>query len=215
LHKEGNHERVAAVLRFLLEGMRKTALNLWPVMPDASRAMLEQLGLQSDPLQINAAEDLDDWETMKFGVCVASKSNLFPRREFSAPEPEKEKPAPAKQPKVKSDDAKQDLVEFADFARLDLRLGTIVSVERVPKADRLYAVEVDLGEDKPRPIVAGLAEHWSQEELLGRQVVVVANLKPRKLRGRESQGMILAVTSEDRMALLGASHTLPAGSKVS
>src|SRR5438105_9219862 len=79
-----------------------------------------------------------------------------------------------------------------DFARVEMRVGTVVSAERVPNADRLLRLEVEIGEPEPRQIVAGIAAYYTPEELLGRRIIVVANLEPRKLRGLESNGMLLA-----------------------
>jgi len=91
----------------------------------------------------------------------------------------------------------------------------VVSVTPVPDADRLFLVAVDLGEMTPRQVVAGLAEYFRPDELTGRQVVVVANLKPRKLRGYVSHGMILAVRTEDGMQIVTASGPVAPGSRVS
>ena len=86
-------------------------------------------------------------------------------------------------------------IQFDDFSKLDLRIGTIVAAEKVEKADKLLKLQVDLGFEK-RTIVSGIALHFNPDELLGRQVVVVANLAPRKLRGIESNGMILSAEDE-------------------
>lgn len=106
-------------------------------------------------------------------------------------------------------------MEFEDFAKLDLRTGRVLLAEPHPKADKLYRLAVDIGEAEPRQVIAGLREFFAPEELVGRQVVVVANLKPRKLRGLESQGMVLAVRTDAGMQLLTASGETPPGSKVS
>ncbi|MFN3876282.1 MAG: methionine--tRNA ligase subunit beta, partial [Flavobacteriales bacterium] len=82
-------------------------------------------------------------------------------------------------------------VTFDDFAKLDLRVGTITAAERVPKADKLLKLTIDVGEAAPRTVVSGIAQHYAPEELPGQQVVLVANLEPRKMRGVESQGMVL------------------------
>src|SRR5207247_3256031 len=84
------------------------------------------------------------------------------------------------------------LIEIADFAKVDLRVGQVLAAERIPKADKLLLLSIDIGEGKPRQILAGIAEYYEPEKLVGRKIVVVANLKPRKLRGYESQGMLLA-----------------------
>lgn len=94
-------------------------------------------------------------------------------------------------------------------------MGTVLAVEQHPEADRLLILKVDTGEEDLRQVVAGIAEHWSPEALLGRQVVVVANLKPRKLRGQVSQGMVLALKQEGGMQLLVPSAIVKNGSKVS
>jgi methionyl-tRNA synthetase len=94
-------------------------------------------------------------------------------------------------------------ITIDDFLKVELRVGEIKVAERVPKSDKLLRFEIDLGEEKPRQILAGLAEYYEPEKLIGRKVVVVANLKPRKMRGLESQGMVCAasLTEEDTPAL--------------
>ncbi len=96
-----------------------------------------------------------------------------------------------------SDTADDNFITIDDFLKVELRVGEIKVAERIPKADKLLRFEVDLGEDKPRQILAGLAEYYDPDKLIGRKVVVVANLKPRKMRGLESQGMICAASLED------------------
>jgi methionyl-tRNA synthetase len=99
--------------------------------------------------------------------------------------------------------AQDDFISIDDFLKVELRVGEIKVAERVPKADKLLRFEVDLGEPQPRQILAGLAEFYEPEKLIGRKVVVVANLKPRKMRGLESQGMICAASlaEEDTPAI--------------
>jgi methionyl-tRNA synthetase len=89
------------------------------------------------------------------------------------------------------------LIEITDFAKVDLRVGQVLTAERVPKADKLLLLSIDIGEEKPRQILAGIAQYYEPEKLIGRKVVVVANLKPRKLRGYESQGMVVAASVGD------------------
>jgi len=94
-------------------------------------------------------------------------------------------------------------ITIDDFTKVELRVGEIKIAERIPNADKLLRFEIDLGEEKPRQILAGLAEYYEPEKLIGRKVVVVANLKPRKMRGLESQGMICAASlgEEDTPAI--------------
>src|SRR5918912_1157304 len=93
--------------------------------------------------------------------------------------------------------AEQSFIEIGDFAKVEMRVGQILTAERVPKSDKLLRFTVDLGESEPRQILAGIAEYYEPEKMIGRKVVVVSNLKPRKLRGFESQGMILAASVGD------------------
>ena len=108
-----------------------------------------------------------------------------------------------KQPETQTTDNEQpalneeNFITIDDFLKVELRVGEIKVAERIPKADKLLRFEIDLGEEKPRQILAGLAEYYEPETLIGRKVVVVANLKPRMMRGLESQGMICAASLED------------------
>ncbi len=217
LYKEENLSRLGTVMYVLLENMRKIAVHLWPVMPEASEKMLEQLGIKFAPEKVNLQGEIDVWGLLDPGTEVVKKSNLFPRVELP-----KEEPAPKKKEVKKSEkqskQAKEEIpgvIEFPDFQKVDMRVGTVLSVAKHPDADKLLLVKIDTGDDEPRQVVAGLAEFFKPEELEGRQVVVVVNLKPRKLRGEVSQGMILAVRNGDEMQLLSVSAPVGNGCKVS
>lgn len=220
LFKQGNLHRLGTVIYVILEGMRKVALHLWPVMPSTSETMLAQLGLKFAVEGVDLEAETTSWFGLAPGTMVAERSNLFPRQDLEARD---EKPADAKKVKApreakaetKIEMACPDCIEFEDFAKVDLRVGTVLDVTAHPEADRLLVLKVDTGEETPRQIVAGIAEFWKPQELVGRQVVVVANLKPRKLRGMVSQGMVLAVKKEGGLALLGPSSGVLNGSKVS
>jgi methionyl-tRNA synthetase len=106
------------------------------------------------------------------------------------------------------------MITYDDFAKLDLRVGRILKADRVPETDKLIHLTVDLGEDAPRSIVSGIAEFFSAEDLIHQQVVIVANLEPRILKGIESQGMILATRSEGGLFLLAPGGDVLPGSKV-
>jgi len=109
-----------------------------------------------------------------------------------------------------------DQIDIEQFAQLELRIATIERVEPVPKSKKLYCMQLDLGEFGKRQIVSGIALHYTPETLIGRQIVIVANLKPAQLMGVESQGMLLAGSSESdgTLALLTPDKTLPPGSRV-
>lgn len=107
-------------------------------------------------------------------------------------------------------------IPYSDFAKLDLRIGEILAVKDHPNADKLYVLEVDLGEEKTRTIVAGLKRHYTKEELTGKKAIFVANLEPVKLRGIESNGMILAAVSDDesQVIFLQPEKDIKKGSKI-
>jgi methionyl-tRNA synthetase len=222
LFKENNTSRLTTAMYCVLEGMYKAAAHLLPVMPDTADTMLKQLGVSdADVSSLKLTTDAATWGQLKPGTPVAQSSNLFPRMEL----PVGDAPATAKPQKIKEEtkissntekptEAKAP-VDFADFQKIDLRVATVLEASPVPKADKLLLVKLDLGEPEPRQVVAGIAEHWTPQQLIGRQVIVVANLKPRKLRGVESQGMILAVKRDGGLELVAPSASVTPGSPVS
>jgi methionyl-tRNA synthetase len=109
----------------------------------------------------------------------------------------------------------KDIISYDDFAKLDIAIGTILSVEIVPEADRLLRLEVDFGEDGPRQIVSGIREYFENiEDLVGRQCPFLVNLQPRMIKGLESQGMILACEHEGLLGLLHPSASFPPGTRI-
>jgi len=215
LAKQGKTERLGTVMYILLEGMRKVALHLWPVMPDASEAMLAQLGIDFTLSAVDLAGETGHWQGLTPGSMVAATSNIFPRQELHL-----DTEAALASPKTPAAKTQKELpemepVEFSDFQKIALKVGTILAVKPVPKTDKLLVMDIDLGEENPRQVVGGLAESWTPENLVGRQVVVVANLKPRKLRGVMSHGMVLAVRTEEGLELLAPSKVVIPGSRVS
>ena len=235
LFKQGDTARLGTVMYTLLECLRKVALHLWPVMPEAAEQMLVQLGVPFDVAAVNLEAEGERWGVLPSGSTISAASNLFPRAELPKVEGEAEaKPQKQKGKAEAKADAKAETasggkaapataggagdvatIQYEDFQKLDIRIGTVLVVERHPNADKLLRIEVDLGEEKPRQIIAGLAAYFTPEQLVGRQVNVVANLAPRKLRGLESHGMILAVRNGESMELVAVSGLVPNGSKVS
>ncbi|MDE7066037.1 MAG: methionine--tRNA ligase subunit beta, partial [Desulfovibrionaceae bacterium] len=228
LHKQGNMERLAAVMYTLLESLRKIALHVWPIMPGAARSMLAQLGIavpEGVPPTSALEAEAEQWGVLKPGTLVAAASNLFPRIEqpkaaektsggkknkASATVAEKNSaPAPAEAPDVAA-----ATIRYETFKQVDMRVGTVKAAEPHPNADRLLRLEIDLGENAPRQIISGLAEFYTPEELVGRQVCVVVNLAPRKIRGLESHGMVLTAEKNGRLELLTVSGAVPEGSTI-
>jgi len=200
LNREGRRDRLETVLRNSLEICRICAVLLSPVCPTKAAELLAKLGIEGTP----NTESIWRFDGLETGAAVAAGDPLFPRmRELpeviqqaleameTAPKPPKKK---KKKEKAVTEEATETtpLIEYDDFVKVALRAGHVQTAEKHPKADRLLVLTVDVGETEARTIVAGLAEVFSPEDLVGRRVVVVTNLAPRKLRGVESQGMILA-----------------------
>ncbi|WP_028575197.1 methionine--tRNA ligase [Desulfonatronovibrio hydrogenovorans] len=209
LFKEKETVRLQTVMYVLLEGLRKIALHLWPVMPGASEQIMEQLGQPFDLQVADLGAETSHWQGLVPGTLVARKSNLFPRVDLDQGAEKDLKDS------QQGEQAREPEVSFEDFQRLKLVTGRVVKADKVKGADKLYLLLVDIGEDRPRQIVAGLADFYSPQDLENRQVVVLANLAPKKIRGVKSRGMVLAVRHGREMALLKADpETLP-GNKVS
>jgi len=106
-------------------------------------------------------------------------------------------------------------VKFKDWSELDIRIGTILEVENHPNADKLYVLKVDIGKEKPKTLVAGLKNHYSMGNLIGKKIVVFTNLEPAELRGIKSEGMLLAASKKDKVVLLGLDQDIENGAKIS
>lgn len=221
LVKEGKTDELNTVMYLLLEYLRKIAVHLLPVMPGTAGTLLGQLGQNGDVAAIRLPDEVASFGGLEPGTLVAAASNLFPRVEREKqPKPapavdksggKEEKPAPAQE---EASGAKA-LINYDDFAKLDLRVGTVLAAEKHPNADKLLRLEIDLGEEKPRQIVSGIAEYFDPASLVGTQVTVVANLAPRKLRGLESNGMILTAHAPTGLELITVKGQVPGGSTVS
>jgi len=213
-------ERLGTVMYHLMESVRIATLLISPAMPDIPEKVWAQTGHQAadNSVWANLA-----WGGTKPGQPVKKGEGLFPRIEWkeavepaaeksanlqtSAPAPEKEK---AKEAHGESAPA---LIDYEDFAKLDLRVAQVIACEKVEKADKLLKLEVQFGEER-RTIVAGVAKYYSPEAMIGRKIVIVANLKPAKLRGIESQGMLLAASGDDKLEVITIQSDVPTGGKV-
>lgn len=206
---ESQRETLNAVLYRSAETLRWLCVLLYPVMPQATKEIYSQIGLTEDIATINP-EDLKYGE-LKVGTTIGEIKGVFPNIEKTKVMAEIEKEIAEKEAKPEETKAVvipqadgagvaevvENFITIDDFLKVELRIGEILLAERIPKADKLLRFEIDLGEAKPRQILAGLAEYYEPETLVGRKVVVVANLKPRMMRGLESQGMICAASLED------------------
>jgi len=134
--------------------------------------------------------------------------NLFPRIEEAIVSEEQEATE-----NLKEEKPKEDLISFKEFQKLKLRVARIEEAEKVEGTDRLLKLQISLGEEK-RQLVAGIAEHYEVETLVGKQIVIVANLEPAKIRGVESQGMLLAASDDSGLALLSPEGEIADGAEV-
>ena len=180
-------ERLNTVLHNLEEGLRIVSILIYPFMNETSIRMRKQLGLEGKEPVWEDAKVFD----MTEGISVEKGEALFPRLDVQAELEalEKIKEAASGAP-ARSYEPYKDAIEYPDFEKLDLRTGTIISAEKHPKADKLLVFKVQMG-CEVRQIVSGVAESYKPEECVGKNVIVVANLKPRTLRGVESNGMLL------------------------
>ncbi len=212
LNKQGDTARLATVMRTVLELCNLAGGLLLPVMPAKMAELLGRMG--RTPAQAEAdvrallAGELQPLTALEAGVALDLGEPLFPRfrklperiaalfAEAEAAQPEAARPKKQKKAKEPPPPTPEDAISYEDFAKLRLRAGRILSCERHPEADKLLVVKVDVGEPEPRQIVAGLAEFFEPEAMVGRTVVVVCNLKPVKLRGVWSNGMLLAASDE-------------------
>ena len=202
------------------EALRIVCGLLYPVMPATTAMIWNQLGMPSPPADLRAA-DLH-WGGLQAGQKIGEIAPVYPRFE--------EKPTVEKiREKEVLEKARQDevlgkkpaaapidgLISIDDFGKVDLRVAQVLTAEPVKGADKLLHLTVDAGEGKPRTLVAGIAAAYKPEELIGRKVVIVANLQPRKLRGIESNGMIVAASVEGGKPVLAGFHEdIPVGARL-
>ncbi|ADE56750.1 MULTISPECIES: methionine--tRNA ligase [Aminobacterium] len=213
LGKEGPQERLDTVLFVLAEMLRGTGLLIAPFMPLTAEKLWGQLGLPGTP-------EKHGIPAFSFGGFPAGTQTikgdvLFPRIDVENWKKERAE-REARKGSVPDPGNHEEQIMIEDFAKVELRVGQIIAVEEIPKAKKLYKLHVDLGYEK-RTIVSGIKEHFSVEELLGKRIVVVVNLKPVKLCGVESRGMLLASGPADKstLALLTPDKDIPLGSRVS
>lgn len=212
LAKEGKNDRLATVLYNLLEGIRIAAILLEPFLPETAVKIFAQLNTE--------VTDLDTCESFGHLECgkkvIAKPEILFAR--IDAKEMldtiEKDHEKAAEPQKEAEETEKKPEITFDDFSKIELKTGTILKCEKHLKADKLLVSQIDVGNGDVRQIVSGIATHFTPEDMVGRQVIVVTNLKPAKLRGVESQGMILVGETANDEQLALAACDLPNGSIV-
>ncbi|MCX8027203.1 MAG: methionine--tRNA ligase [Thermodesulfovibrionales bacterium] len=196
------HDQLKEVLYTSAEGLRIVALYLLPFMPDSAQKILYQLGLNVELDNLDLGQE-GKWGRLTPQTVIKRGEGIFPRIEIKPKEENKEIP------QTTSD----NLISIEDFAKVELKTGLVLHAERVKKSDKLIRLEVDTGEK--RQIVAGIGKAYSPDDLIGKKIVVVTNLKPVKLMGVESRGMLLAATdSEGRLSVLTLDRDVSQGARV-
>jgi len=190
--------KLTLVLATLTEALRYLGIVLLPFLPDAARRIREALADDREPCVAHATVG-----PLGATPHAAKLSGLFPRVEEN----------PVDKPPETAPVAPSSRITLDDFARVELRVAEVLSAEPVPKSKKLLKLTVSLGAE-PRTLVAGIAEHYTAAELVGKKVVVVANLEPATLMGVESSGMILAGSADGKLAVLTLDRDLPPGAKV-
>lgn len=225
---ESKRTRLSGVLYNLVETIRRVAVLLQAFMPGTAAKILTSLGIKDG--ELSGFASLKKWGAMPAGGKVVKGEPLFARLDIN--KELKELDAIAASVEVKGDvkgadngeDKRAekaegvitvDSINIEDFEKIDLRVGTVVDSKRVEKTDKLLCSQIDLGEGKPRTVVSGIAKYYDPEDIIGKQVIVVANLKPVKLRGILSEGMVLCASdAEGNLTLITPAKGIASGSEV-
>ena len=225
---ESKRTRLSGVLYNLVETIRRVAVLLQAFMPGTAAKILTSLGIKDG--ELSGFASLKKWGAMPAGVKVVKGEPLFARLDIN--KELKELDAIAASVEVKGDvkgadngeDKRAekaegvitvDSINIEDFEKIDLRVGTVVDSKRVEKTDKLLCSQIDLGEGRPRTVVSGIAKYYAPEDIIGKQVIVVANLKPVKLRGILSEGMVLCASdAEGNLTLITPAKGIASGSEV-
>jgi methionyl-tRNA synthetase len=243
LVKRGDTERLSQVVYQVLETLRMIGVMISPFMPGKAAELRCQLGLDALLPSVERDLWPRVFGGLSPGTRTRSQQPLFPRvdkdeaqailtrlgvaTKAAAPTPSQAKPKSVdKSSKQQAAPAAADggttplaadsskTIEYDDFAKVELRVAEVLSAERVPKSDKLLKLSVNAGDPAPRQILAGIGQHYAPEALVGQRVIIVANLKPRKLMGLESQGMVLAAGDGDRLFVTGVAGDVKPGSTV-
>ena len=205
LAKQEDKTPLHVTLYCAAEALRVAAVLLSPVMPTKMAEILTLLGV---PDEASHGNDILTFGRLKTGTPLSAIAPLFPRIEQAKPDS-----APAEKPTAVAPAPVEGLIDIADFAKVQLRTARIINAEPVKGADKLLKLTIMLGDER-RQLVAGIALHYKPDEIIGKTVVVVANLKPATIRGVDSQGMILAASKGEKLTLLTVDEEISSGALV-
>jgi methionyl-tRNA synthetase len=207
LAKEGKIELVGGVLYTAAELVRIATILLYPIMPTKMREIRTVFGLTDDTLTLDSART---WFELPHGHKIRFANSIFPRLDAA------DIPSPTAVPQGEIPEQAPvgvQLISIDDFGRVDLRVAVVETAERVPKADKLLKLQINLGDER-RQIVAGIAREYTPEQMVGKKIVVVANLQPAQIRGIESRGMLLAAQKAGRLRLVTVDGDIEPGATV-
>ncbi|MBC2390855.1 methionine--tRNA ligase [Listeria booriae] len=217
--EDDKRDELASVMTHLAENLRIIAVMLKPFLTQCPEGIFTQLGLEDESLKDWAS--ISGYGKIPTGTKVVAKGTpIFPRLDaaeevaYIQEQMKATAPAPAAEPEPTVVALETPEIGIEDFDKIDLRVGEVKQVEKVKKADKLLCFQLDLGEGKLRQVLSGIAEFYEPEELIGKKVIVVSNLKPVKLRGLISEGMILSGEKDGELRIIEASDALPNGAKV-
>jgi len=215
---EASKPRLAAVMYTLLEGIRNVAILIEPFMPRTPERIFEQLGITAGSPETKW-ESTASWGGYKAGTKVVKGDTLFPRIDVAKELEALEALNAAKNKKTEPEKAVEEdganLITIDDFFKVELKVAKVLTCEPVEGADKLLKMTMSLGEFGERQVVSGIAKHYKPEDMIGKKVVLVSNLKPAVLRGIESQGMILAAATKKKLSLVTIDGDLPEGTSIS
>ncbi|MEA1935761.1 MAG: methionine--tRNA ligase [Thermodesulfobacteriota bacterium] len=191
-------ERLETVVYNLLEALRVIAVFIYPFMPDTSDKIMNRIGIST--IQSQNLDSIRNWGGLRSGNPLTLGSALFPRVEYK------------KEEKIPKGKEKMREISYEDFQKVDIRVASIIEAEAIPKSDKLLKLKIDMGEE--RTIVAGIAKDYKPEDLTGKKIAVVTNLKPVKLMEVESHGMLLAADTGNGLTILSFDGDAKVGTKI-
>lgn len=215
--EEGKKEELGSVMSHLAESLRRVAVLLQPFLTRTPKNIFEQLNLHDETLQ--TWESLESFGAIPEGTEIVKKGEpIFPRldlqEEVDYIKEKMQGSKPVEEEKTEDHNPEEsDEITIDDFMKVELKVAEVINAEPVKKADKLLKIQLDLGYEK-RQVVSGIAKHYQPEELIGKKVICVTNLKPVKLRGELSQGMILAGEEKGTLSLATVDQTLANGTKI-
>lgn len=213
---EESRKRLAGVMYTLLEGIRIISILIEPFMPRTPEKIWAQIGLAGKS-DLTAWEQANVWGLYPVATTVEKGEALFPRIDMKTEMEALEKlEAEMKKAAAPVEEAKEpdNLITIEDFAKVQMKVAVVLAAEKVEGADKLLKLQLDIG-DETRQVVSGIAKQYTPEDMIGKKVVLITNLKPAKLRGIESQGMILAATKGKKLTLVTIDGDIPAGAEIS